>query len=876
MKFIKPLRLLVMPRPYRWRNGVHLAVTIAATFEDKGGTPLILPEHAWMQETLPELDADEMLDYVMPKPHPEFLVSGNAYTAHQDEKRHCMVSVRVADKRKDVLAFGDRHWTGNRISSPQPFDCMPLTWGRSFGGGSVPENPLGVGLDEAEFNGVRAVPLPNVESPTERIHSRGQMVRPCNLGQIRIDWPPRIQRLGTWDAEWLENVGTGFFDDMQPTAFNGAADDQIWHDRDTLPLGASFEIWNMQQEQPCWSGTLPEVQARCFIRRRFGDGQLDEMPMRCTTVWFVPHQSRYILLFHGTLPINDDDGYDVSTVMAALERTGQPRPQAHYEHIYALRDDRQQAVLHALNDDELMPADMLAPWIEKLDFGSNALLSKVDRMLGESGFPPGVFVGPTKPKSLSDLPEMVESNRKYQQELMAELQAERDARNDPAWLDSGDKAWANSRKLQQDVYRSLDFAGKKTADDIVLPHRGPPEIKGLYGEAKSLEGRRDYREMAAALDRKSHEMTSFLRSSMNKVYLYSVHYQSGVAKVGEHQASLLRNRVLKKYRLGRNLSKMDLTGADLSGMDLSGADFSEAWLENADLSGCNLSGAKFDKTVLARAQFRATQLDDAKFLGCNISQADFQSCTARGALWRNVISEKGTRLQSCTFEDATFDKFDFEGATLTDVHFVSTLLDSIDFRACALANCSMTGTKLFKTDFYECTIRDSALHECLLEGPLFDGTSLANVELEKCHVLKTTFMSNAKFDGCRILENSFLQTMFRAVRFTDVDLSGCVFERCDLSEAVFERCALRQIRTPQTMFIRASFNTSDLSGSNFMHGIFQKADFIGARLARCNFFRADMSETLLDPATDISDSYVQHTRLVPRRPPGAQSERGQP
>jgi len=867
-----------MPRPYRWRNGTHLAVTIAATFEDKGGTPLILPEHVWMQETLPELDADEMLDYVMPKPHPEFLVSGNAYTAHQEEKRQCMVSVRVADKRKDVLAFGDRHWIDGRISNPQPFECMPLTWEHSFGGGSVPENPLGVGLDEVAVDGApMVVPLPNVESPIERIHTKGQLVQPYNLGQIRIDWSPRIHKFGSWDAEWLENVGTGFFDNMQPTVFNAAADDQIWHDRDALPLGESFEIWNMQQEQQCWSGTLPEVRARCFIRRRFGnDGRLDEMPMRCTTVWFVPHQSRYILLFHGTLPINDDDGYDVSTVMAALERVGQPRAREHYEQIYAVRDDREHAVFHALRDEELMPADMLAPWIEKLDFGSNAVLSKVDRMLGETGFPPGVFVGPIKPKSLNDLPEMVESNRKYQQELMDELQAEREARLDPAWLDSGDKAWANSRKLQQDVYRSLDFSGKKAADDVVLPHSGPPAIKGMYGEAKSLEGRRDYREMAAALDKKSHEMTSMLRSSMNKVYLYSVHYQSGVARVGAHQASLLRDRVLKKYRLGKNLSKMDLTGADLSGMDLSGADFTEAWLENADLSGCNLSGAKFDKTVLARAQFRATRLDGAKFLGCNISRAEFQNCTARDTLWQRVISEQGTRLISCTFEDATFDRFDFENASFAEVHFVSTLLDSIDFRTCTLENCSMTEVKLLKTDFYECTIRGLAMHECLLEGPLFDGTSLSNVEIEKCHVLKSTFMSNVGFDNCRIVENTFLQTMFRTVRFTDVDFSGCVFERCDLSETIFERCALRQVRTPQAMFVRASFNASDLSGSNFMHGIFQKADFTGARLTQCNFFRADMSETLLDPSTDISDSYVQHARLVPRRSPGTQIEKRQP
>ncbi|WP_081760507.1 DUF2169 family type VI secretion system accessory protein [Bordetella petrii] len=866
MKIIKPLRLLVMPRPYRWRGGIHLAVTIGALCEHRESGPLLLPEHALMNEALPELDADEMLDFVMPKPHPEFLVSGHAYTAHQRDKTSCMVSVRVADKRKDVLVLGDRYWLDNRISDPQPFESMPLTWNRSFGGSGVPENPLGVGLEEAEVNGVRVVPLPNLESPTERIHAKGQRVRPCNMGMIRVDWPERLKQFGSWDQQWLEEVGTGFFDDMQPSVFNAAADDQIWRDRDELPLGEPFEIWNMQQEQQCWSGALPQLRARCFVSRRYEGGRLDEMAMRCTTVWFVPHQKRYILLFHGSLPIHEDDGHDVLAIMAAIEQAGQPRTREHYEQIYALRNDRQQAVLHAFKDDELMPGDMLAPWLEQTDLGSNAIVSKLGRLLGESGFPAGTFVGPVKPLTLGDLPELIEAGNKLREDTLAEHQAARAAALDPAWDDVKDERQAAWRKLDQDIYRNLDFSPDRK-EDFVLPVSGPPELGDMHGPPKSLERRREYRQAAREIGKTPNEMADFVRSSMNKLYLYSVHYQNGVPRVGAHRAVALRERVMKRYRLGRDLSRMDLTGADLSGMDLSGADFTETWLENADFSGSNLSGAMFKKTVLARATLRNAKLDGATLSGCNISEAIFSGCALHGALWKKVISEKGTHIEDCTFEDARLENFDFERAWFTRVEFASSKLDSVDFRECQFNECAITASILDKTDFDKCKIAGMRVRSCAWTGAMLDETLIGNLDMEGCQVQKTTFTSSVTLHQSRMVDCMFQQTMFRSVCFSDADLSRCVFERCDLSEANFHGCTLRQIRTPQAMFVRANFDLADLSGGNFMYGVFQKASFIGAKLAGCNFFRADMSETLLDASTDVAGAYVHRTRLVPRRSP---------
>src|SRR3546814_5824728 len=68
-----------------------------------------------------------------------------------------------------------------------------------------------------------------------------------------------------------------------------SSDLQIWADKTELSMDEQVEIWNMHPDLHCWSGTLPSLRARCFIKRK-GAERLDEVQMRATTVWCVPHK----------------------------------------------------------------------------------------------------------------------------------------------------------------------------------------------------------------------------------------------------------------------------------------------------------------------------------------------------------------------------------------------------------------------------------------------------------------------------------------------------------------------------------------------------------------------------------------------------------
>jgi len=868
MKIIKPLRLMVMPRPYRWRNGKYLAVAVAALIKDDAGKVSIQPEHTLVHDIFPELDSDEVLDFVMPKPNPEFLVSGNAYTAHQDDKTHCMVTVQVGDKRKDGLVFGDRFWLDGQMSGPAPFEAMPLTWGNSFGGTGHPGNPLGTGCDEVVVNGVKTVRLPNLENPVERIHSKGQQVRPWNFGQIRIDWPHRLDKMGTYTEEWLKNVGTGFFDDMQAEAFNAAADDQIWKDRQALAMDEPFEIWNMHPEKHSWSGTLPPLQARCFINRRGNGKSLDEVPMRPTTVWFVPHRQSYVLIFHGRIPIHEDDAFDVAAIMAGIEYKHAPRAIGHYDEIFGTRSDPDSAALHALRDHELMPADILAPWIEEIDLSKNAMLGKLaNRLARESAaYPHGEFVGPVKPLNLADLPALIEQGDRMRDEALEEQ-----ARDHQKMLDElrdGAKSAKSSeeRQLMSAVAESIDFVGGNRKPK--LPHRGPPDTGPMLKSVTTLEGRRATRRALAQAESGPHDMREvyeFNKRALRKMYLYSVHYQDGVARVGPHRAIELRERVQKKHRLNKNLKEMDLTGADLSGMDLAGADFSESWLEKADFSNTNLAGAIFNETVLARASFAGANLDGARLYRANISEAEFERTSLKGAQLEAVLLKTRTVFHACHFADGSLENFTADEAEFQECSLQRMQLHGISFGSAVLRDCSIEDSDLDKLNFHETLLENLDITGTAIGNSVFMESVLKSVRIVNSTIARTVFTEEVAVQESAFEATRISQSMFREIDFSGTSFVNSVFEQCDFSLANMQKCNLQGIKAPQSMFVRVNFDFATLAGSDLMQGNFQKASFVGADLRGCNFFRADMSETTLDASTQTSGAYVRRTRLAPFR-----------
>src|SRR5690606_10222147 len=222
MKTVKPLRVGVLTRPYGYQQQNRLGVLVYTLVDFTGAAPKLVPEAELTTRLIHQMDCEGILDLILPKAYPEFLVSGSAYTNHQTDRTRCAIRIQVANLDKSLIVSGDRYWVDNRITPPQPFEHMPITWANAFGGRDFAENPAGKGLDRELINGVWTTRLPNIESPTDRIHTRGQLSSPAGTSPIFLTRPRRYGHIGNISDSWMKNDITSFLPDMDPRLFNAA------------------------------------------------------------------------------------------------------------------------------------------------------------------------------------------------------------------------------------------------------------------------------------------------------------------------------------------------------------------------------------------------------------------------------------------------------------------------------------------------------------------------------------------------------------------------------------------------------------------------------------------------------------------------------
>lgn len=659
MKTIKPNTLSVMSRPYRWRGMSQLGVGLFALLKKRGDSYVFESDQKLWADILPTLDSNGFLDHVIPKAKPEFLISGFGYTAHQENKTACVVRAQVADKEKTLRVTGDRYWIGGKPTEPVPFERMELTWGNAFGGSQYADNPQGKGLDTIPVGDTSAVPLPNIESPTDAIEHRDSRPTPIGYGPMTLDHPLKQAQVGTHSEEWLKYDFPGFLPDMNPGIFNMASDDQQWADRSEIPLGESFQIWNMHPSLPCWEGAIPALHARCLVLMQDTPTQTafrEVENMHATTLWLLPEQDSIMIFFHGSIEIRDDEAEDVLTILGAIEAAGEMKKADYYHQILQLRSDPKTVMDHILKDEELLPAAMLGPMedenftvepnqlIKRLElFGATQKREAQEKLKGVGVDPDEIlpeFVGPHENPMEIDNARMNQQVQSIISDMKGRLGSQADAADE-----YGEKIMAVLDAIDSDD-ASLDTIPK-------IPVSGPPDMSHIeMMEQSARDGKNQFSAYPDA------QMTprdiEQLKEKTRKSYLYTAHYQLAASKLSTDKNEVLKQNVLQRYAKNKDLSGMDLTGADFSDMTLDGADFSNAFLEAATFSNTSLRDADFSEAVLTRAVFDGATLENALFVEANMAliqlrDSHFKSCTFRETNLEQLNAEK-TTFENCTFE----------------------------------------------------------------------------------------------------------------------------------------------------------------------------------------------------------------------------------
>jgi hypothetical protein len=180
----------------------------------------------------------------------DLIVLANAYPDARS-RTELTVSIRAGDFRHEIAVFGDRRWvrSGPELAASEaaPFEKMPLTWDRAYGGvlavesGEMPcaANPHGRGfyLEEAQAEGA---PLPNLEDPSRPVRSFRDQPEPRCPAPCGRDLALRILRSAEFDTSGPVPRLVKF----APAYFNNA------HPSLVLPhaprAGAAFEITHVR------------------------------------------------------------------------------------------------------------------------------------------------------------------------------------------------------------------------------------------------------------------------------------------------------------------------------------------------------------------------------------------------------------------------------------------------------------------------------------------------------------------------------------------------------------------------------------------------------------------------------------------------------
>lgn len=148
------------------------------------------------------------------------------------------VTLKVGTLQKTVKVFGERHWIKTmgfkRISSPEPFNKIPLVYERAFGGWDIahpnpkkhsyePRNPFGKGYGMF----AEGKKLPNLEDPKHLIKNPRDKPPPTGFGFIGPEWEPRRRYVGTYNETWMKKRMPLLPEDFDQRYYNAAHPDLI-------------------------------------------------------------------------------------------------------------------------------------------------------------------------------------------------------------------------------------------------------------------------------------------------------------------------------------------------------------------------------------------------------------------------------------------------------------------------------------------------------------------------------------------------------------------------------------------------------------------------------------------------------------------------
>jgi len=843
MKVIKPLKQGVLYKTYENDNRSYFVVTVFSFFPFAPAGQLLSEIDMW-KFAASELGKETILDFGMPKPRGEVVLSGKFFSPNSKPVPGGKVRIKLAGIDKTLYVFGNRYWRRGpgglfKITDPEPITIMDISYENAFGGTEFPPNPLGKGTEPVPTqNGETLLPLPNVEDPQRLVTSPKDTPDPVGFAPLDMTWPQRLPKAGTFDEKWLNERFPGLAEDLDWSYYNTVpADQQI----DGFFTGDEpFEIEGMHPEKQLLTGHLPGIRSRCFVNHGMeGDPVFKEIDLHPDTIWLFPHAERGIVTCRGTIETATDDAEDITHLLVAYERLSDDKKTPdHYQEALAKRLDKEKGYLFGLNEKDLIPPGEKSGFAEMMD-GEDARLLVGEKLLAGNIKKRGEIekekikarlkdagVNPEKcDPAPSDAPETDLDNMENLAKFIEDGQAE---------------ATERARKILAE--QGFDY------DRLVEEAQKKPAPRLRFSAEETIAQLRN----SDTLTPETEKQVYLAEKMLNEAYRNYGHYFPPALLSPEEDLARMKEEILAGHRKGESLAGRDFTGVDLSHLDLSGIDLHDAFLERANLSGANLEGADFSGSVLVRADLSGVRLASAKMRSAGLGEADLSGADLRGA-----------DLAKATLVKAKLAHADLSNANLMEADFSEAVLAGATMREAPMTKCrfmesDMTDAVLVGADLSECFFLNTSLRNCDFSGANLSSAILVGVTADKA------LFREAELNNLRVLNgSSFQEVDFSNAKLTQANLRGaalskCNFEQADISGSDFSECDLKEsnfyhANGKGTQFVKANLANARMVAINLFGGSLQKArldntDLRGANLCMVDFMKVRFKNTNIGEA----------------------------
>jgi uncharacterized protein YjbI with pentapeptide repeats len=337
--------------------------------------------------------------------------------------------------------------------------------------------------------------------------------------------------------------------------------------------------------------------------------------------------------------------------------------------------------------------------------------------------------------------------------------------------------------------------------------------------------------------------------------------------------SLAQNRDLSNHNLTMAyfdsgfLSQINFTGANLQRADLFAAFIQDTKLINADLSQADLRNAMFNRVDLSGANLSGALIQGAGgYTGVPLTSAQLYS----------TASYQSHDLHGTFLADSDFGGADFSNQNLTGAAIGNSNLNGASFRQANLNGAALGYSYYFGAlpsmavgaDFSGANLTQANFVGSDLTGANLSGAQIRDADFSKFAdtgiggITPAQLYSTASYQAhdlghIGLAGNNMTGADFSGLNLTDVDFSEARLTGANLSGAVIRGAYFRATvgLTPGQLYTTASYQSHDLSETDFEYLDLSGANLVGQNLTRCNFAGAKVTDA------DFSNANLTYARF---------------